>query len=33
MEGLFCAPGSDNYQLLKKNILSIIDRDGFFPLF
>ena len=33
LEGLFCAPCSDNYQLLKKNILSIIDRDGFFPLF
>lgn len=30
---LFCTPDSNNYALLKKNILAIINKDAFLQLF
>nr|DAT13954.1 MAG TPA: Mucin-1-catalytic proteolysis, STRUCTURAL PROTEIN [Caudoviricetes sp.] len=33
METLFCSPGTKNYELLKRNILSIINKDAFLHLF
>lgn len=33
LETLFCSPGTKNYELLKRNILSIINKDAFLHLF